>query len=67
MDKDLLEQMTDLLMEHGCTVNKAAMVKLLDFVTAREQGICRSYIRTSEKKIERIGYELLKYAPHVDN
>lgn len=38
-DLSLVERLTDLLMEHGCTVNKPAMVRLAKFVVSEEVSI----------------------------
>lgn len=60
--QDLLQQLTNLLFENDCTVNRPAMVKLTEFVVGREQSIFDQYIRESEKYKGRIANELLKYS-----
>lgn len=50
----VLEQVTDLLMNNGCTVNKDAMVKLTKYIALRDQSTCDEFTRQSEKNLAHL-------------
>lgn len=48
------EQVTDLLMENGCTVNRPAMIKLTEYIARRDQSTCDQFVRQAEQNLAHL-------------
>ena len=53
-DRNLLERVTDLLMDNGCTINAKAMRELTRFIAIRDGEIISRVISDAEKTLANL-------------
>lgn len=50
-EHNLMERVTDLLMNNGCTINAKAMRELTKFISERDESIILRVIKDAEKSL----------------
>jgi len=62
-EKGLHEELTDLLMNAGCAVNKYGIDKLIEFIALRDTAICDDLQKNTDRTRVRLTQTTDKYLP----